>query len=146
MENRRAIISFYFHLGFSYDEILMLLAQEHGIRVSKTHLKRLINSYGLFRRKFQTDLLDGALFIENELSSSGALHGYKWMHLKSRHSGLNISREDVRILMLLLDPHGVELRKKKQLKRRAYYSKGPNYAWRIDGYDKLTPYGFCING
>ena len=29
-------------------------------------------------------------------------------------------------------------------------SQGPNYVWHLDGYDKLTPYGFpnhaCIDG
>uniref|UniRef100_W5MTV9 Integrase catalytic domain-containing protein n=1 Tax=Lepisosteus oculatus TaxID=7918 RepID=W5MTV9_LEPOC len=27
-----------------------------------------------------------------------------------------------------------------------YYSRGPNNVWHIDGYDKLKPYGICING
>lgn len=40
----------------------------------------------------------------------------------------------------------MELRKRKRLKRREYQSKGPNYMWHVDGYDKLKPYGLCING
>ncbi|KAK2554872.1 hypothetical protein P5673_023534 [Acropora cervicornis] len=32
------------------------------------------------------------------------------------------------------------------LRRRQYHSKGPNYIWHIDGYDKLKPYGFCVHG
>ena len=30
--------------------------------------------------------------------------------------------------------------------RRKYKTKGPNYLWHIDGYDKLKPFGFCIHG
>ena len=30
--------------------------------------------------------------------------------------------------------------------RRKYISQGPNYAWHIDGHDKLKPFGFSIHG
>ena len=30
-------------------------------------------------------------------------------------------------------------------RRRVYRSKGPNYLWHIDGYDKLKPFGFCVH-
>jgi hypothetical protein len=40
----------------------------------------------------------------------------------------------------------VQSRKKKRLRRRAYHTKGPNYVWHIDGYDKLKPFGFCVHG
>lgn len=45
-----------------------------------------------------------------------------------------------------LDPEGVELRKRNCLRRRKYYSRGPNWVWHIDGYDKLKPYWFSIHG
>ena len=35
--------------------------------------------------------------------------------------------------------------KRHQLQRRKYYSKGPNYVWHLDGYDKLKPFGFAIH-
>lgn len=102
MEERKRVISFYFHMGLSYDEILYFLAHEHGIILSNSHFKRLVNSYGLYRRKFESNLVEVASFIENELSLSGSQHGYKWMHLKCRHSGLTISRENVRMMLTLL--------------------------------------------
>ena len=34
---------------------------------------------------------------------------------------------------------------KHRLQRRQYKTKGPNYIWHIDGYDKLKPFGFCIH-
>ena len=43
-----------------------------------------------------------------------------------------------------IDPEGVRLRKAHRLARHKYIAKGPNYAWHVDGYDKLKPYGFCI--
>ena len=60
-----------------------------------------------------------------------------------------------------LDPEGCLQRRCKKLRRRKYSikvnlnpllyislfpSKGPNYLWHTDGYDKLKPYGFCIHG
>ena len=32
------------------------------------------------------------------------------------------------------------------LRRRSYTNPGTNFAWHIDGYDKLKPYGFPIHG
>ncbi len=49
-------------------------------------------------------------------------------------------------LLRELDPDGVESRKKKRLRRRAYSTKGPNYIWHIDGHDKLKPFGFSVHG
>lgn len=68
------------------------------------------------------------------------------MHLKCVQHGLVVSRETVRIILKELDPDGVLLRKRRRLKRRQYYNKGPNYLWHIDGYDKLKPYGIAISG
>ena len=52
----------------------------------------------------------------------------------------------MRNVLKTLDADGVERRSKHRLKRRKYQSKGPNYIWHIDGYDKLKPFGFCIHG
>jgi len=43
-----------------------------------------------------------------------------------------------------MDPRGTELRKKHRLKM--YQNPGPNYAWHIDGYDKLKQWGFPVHG
>ena len=45
-----------------------------------------------------------------------------------------------------LDPAGVDARRRSTLRRRLYYSKGPNWVWHLDGYDKLKPFGFEIHG
>ena len=48
--------------------------------------------------------------------------------------------------MKAIDPDGVEIHKKQALRRHKYSSRGPNWAWHIDGYDKLKPYDFPIHG
>lgn len=55
-------------------------------------------------------------------------------------------RETVRLALKVMDPDGVTGRKKHRLKRRKYFSPGPNFLWHIDGYDKLKAYGFAIHG
>lgn len=59
--------------------------------------------------------------------------------------GLVVDKETVRQILKIVDPAGVEARCKHRLKRRQYRSKGPNYIWHVDGYDKLKPFGFCIH-
>lgn len=85
-------------------------------------------------------------FVRRELQSSGQLHGYRWMYAKCRQHGLRVRKEDVRLIMRELDPAGVSSRQARRLQRRNYFSKGPNFIWHIDSYDKLKPFGFCING
>ena len=59
---------------------------------------------------------------------------------------LNVSRAFVAHIMKELDPVGVDARRRRTLRRRLYYSKGPNWVWQLDGYDKLKPFGFEIHG
>lgn len=55
-------------------------------------------------------------------------------------------QEDVRLVLKELDPTGVTVRRARRLRRHNYFSKGPNMIWHLDSYDKLKPYGICING
>ena len=144
--DRDAAVSFYFNLGFEYKEILCALAVNHGIIICLRTLKRLLCRQNLFRRKHYTDILDVSLFIFEQMRGSGYMHGYRWMHRKCIQFGMKVSRKTVYSLMKILDPEGIEIRKKGRLKRREYFSKGPNYLWHIDSYDKLKPFGLCING
>ena len=59
---------------------------------------------------------------------------------------LNVSRTIVAQIMKDLDPAGVDAGRKRTMRRRLYYSKGPNWVWHHDGYDKLKPFGFEIHG
>ncbi|KAG5884206.1 hypothetical protein JTB14_030808 [Gonioctena quinquepunctata] len=57
-----------------------------------------------------------------------------------------VQQESVRLALNILDPEGVTLCRRNRLRRREYFSKGPNFLWHIDSYDKLKPYGIAING
>ena len=61
-------------------------------------------------------------------------------------SGIQYSKEAVRIALNVLDPEGVSRRKSHRLKRRKYRNKGPNHVWHVDGNDKLKPFGFYVHG
>ena len=67
-----------------------------------------------------------------------------WRKLKGK--GIIVPRQFVRLAMLELNPQGVEGRRQMRLRRRQYLSPGQNFVWHIDGYDKLKPYGFAIQG
>ena len=77
METEKAI-KLYFDLGLNFGDILHCLAQNDGIIISKSTLKRTLKRIGLYRRKHNTDLLQVALFIQEEVEKSGQLHGYKF--------------------------------------------------------------------
>jgi hypothetical protein len=47
-------------------------------------------------------------------------------------------------IMRIVDPNGVERRKRRRLIRRKYCAPGPNFIWHVDGYDKLKPFGFAV--
>lgn len=49
-------------------------------------------------------------------------------------------------LLKTVDPDGIDLRKKGKLKRRIYYSVGPDETWSMDGHDKLVKFGLAIHG
>lgn len=72
--------------------------------------------------------------------------GYRSIWHILEMEGLRVPRVIVQDLLKEMDPDGTELRRKHCLKRRMYHNPGPNYAWHIDGYDKLRQWGFPIHG
>ena len=145
MENssREKIITHYFHCGLSYTEIISFLFVYHGIQITLRQLNRVLRKLGLFRRKFKASITSVISAIQTELASSS--FGYRMMHQKLRQKKLVVDRETVRIAMRSLDPEGVTAGSRHRLHRRVYNARGPNYAWHIDGYDKIKPYGFAIH-
>lgn len=45
-----------------------------------------------------------------------------------------------------IDPAGKHVHLKRRLQRTVYNVPGPNYIWHIDGYAKLSRFGFSISG
>lgn len=140
------LIEEYFRLGLSQKEILSFLLLRHNICLSLRTLKRILKRKRLYKRKNYTNLEEILFFLQAELQKSSQLHGYKWMHLRCLQSGYVVTQNTVRLILSMLDPVGVEIRRRRRLRRRMYFNKGPNYMWHLDSYDKLKPYGICING
>ena len=56
------------------DTIVRALAIYHDIIISEKHVKRILKSMGLYRRKNYSDITDVIDFIEQQLKESGKQH------------------------------------------------------------------------
>ena len=138
----------YWSVGYKYTSIVTFLATFHGIQISLRQLKYLINvKYNLRRRRSQSTAHEIRRAVRYELNGPGCLMGYRAMTrcLRTRYN-LRVSRDTVMRLLKEIDPAGVAQRRARRLQRRIYRCPGPNATWHIDGYDKLTPFGFGISG
>ena len=140
------LIKCYFEIGLSNKEILAVLAQNHSIVISIRTLKRRCRELGLCRRRNQSDIDNVIAFVQEELHGNGQMQGYRWLHLRAIQRGFVVSQRTIRLILRALDPHGVEIRRARRLRRREYTTPGPNALWHMDSYDKLKPFGICING
>ena len=68
------------------------------------------------------------------------------MHRILISKGIQCRCEDAGKMVCDKDTKGVQVRKRRRLRRRKYTSPGPNFVWHIDGHDKLKRYGFSIHG
>ena len=59
--------------------------------------------------------------VESELYGSSSDVGYRRMHKIITNKGIICRRDDVRKLLTVLDPKGVQLRGKRRIRRRKYY-------------------------
>ena len=104
--DRDRVIEFYFRLGMSYKDILKSLALQ-GFIISERHLYRLLRTRSLHRRRYDLDA--GIDFIVDQLQGCGKDHGYRWMYTKCVQHGSRVRKEDVRILLSLLESVETEL-------------------------------------
>ena len=99
---RNYLIEEYFHMGFSYKEIIDCLLLIHELNLSLRQLKRVLSKKNLGRRRFTSfdEVVDA---IEEELNSSGSVVGYRsmWQKLVVNHK-LSVSKEFVRNADVLL--------------------------------------------
>ena len=124
----------------------MSLAVHHRIIISVRSLRRYLANMRIYRGKNYSNIPDVALFIIEQVEKSGQLHGYKLLHLKCIQTVFVLNQENVRFLLSLIDPDRVEIRQRNRLQRRQCSCHRPDYTWHVNSYDKLKPYGFCING
>ena len=144
--SREEVIKCYFQSSFSYSEILIFVATFDGVNLTLRHLHCLLREQNLFRRYHFTKLNDIIEVIQKEMLGSGENFVYRTMHQKLRMKGVVTNRETVRSIIKPLDPLGVVVRKSHKLKRRMYTSRGPNFMWHEDSYDKLKLVVFPIHG
>jgi len=71
------------------------------------------------------------------------LCGYRSVWNSLHSEGLRVPQSFVRNVINIVDPEGTAL---CRLKRRRYINLGPDFAWHIDGYDKIKPFGFAVHG
>ena len=101
-------------------------------------LKRKLKDLGLKRKEANHDEDIVRELIKQEMQGAGSLAGYRyiWHALRLRHH-VNVPRSQVASIMKEIDPQGVQERRSRRLKRRAYVSYGPNFCWHLDGTCKL---------
>lgn len=145
---RNNLIKEYHNKGYEYSEIVDFLSNRHLIIISLRHLKRILKQMGLKRKNIpEASTGDMLVAVLTELSASGCCLGYRTLHTRLQQIyGLHIKQKTVLQLLNILDPIGIEQRKKHRLRRRRYTVPGPNFLWHLDGYDKLKPFGFAIHG
>ena len=112
MADLASTVKFYFSLGSNHSEILECLARTNGVVLSLRSLRRILSTAHLFRIKNYSDILNVALFITEQVEKSGQLHGYRMMHLKCIQEGFVVSQNSVRLLLHIIDPEGMSLRKR----------------------------------
>ena len=132
------LIEGYFHRGYPYQVIVGLLEKQDGVRMHVRTLKRKLKDLGLKRKAANHDEDIVRELIKQEMQGAGSLAGYRyiWHALRLRHH-VNVPRSQVASIMKEIDPQGVQERRSRRLKRRAYVSYGPNFCWHLDGRCKL---------
>ena len=144
---RDELIRHYYTIGYKAIDVLVLLLLRHNITISLRQIRRIISSLGIRRRDNRPNFNNVVMSLRQELQGSGQHLGYRamWRRLKTRYN-ICIQQDVVRQLLLILDYEGVEARSRRRLRRREYFSRGPNYLVHMDGYDKLKAFGFAVHG
>jgi hypothetical protein len=117
-----ALVCELFRSGYSQLEIRVKLNSE-GFPISERHLKRKLKTMRLTRHNVEH--IPAAIeFIKEELQSNGSLNGYRMMHSKCLNKGIFVNRETVRLILIELDPTGVQFRKKNAFDVESTFPEG----------------------
>lgn len=139
-------IAQYFALGYTVNEIIGMLLFVHNLILSKSTVKRILKRLCL-RRRSESALEDIVTAIRHLHRCGYSDMGYRSMwKILTTTLGIRVHQNTVRLALRVMDPIGVELRRRRRLRRRTYRNLGPNYVIHLDGYDKLKPFGISIHG
>ena len=113
---REDLITSYFNQGLTNAEIVGFLVLRHGIVCSVRTLKRILKRLGLKRaghnNESLTEHIVGAVLEELE-NSCGSFMGYRQLTRRLRRKyDLKVRRDTVMRALRIIDPEGVERRKK----------------------------------
>ena len=108
--DEESIIKYYFDHGYTYEEIVLLLGEQHNHQISYSILLRCLKSYGLSKRGFfdrddshnVTELVRRC--ICEVINGPGSCAGYRTVWHMLRMEGLHVPRIIVQDLLKELDP------------------------------------------
>ena len=95
------LIKRYFWKGYKYGEIILLLEKRKSVQ--KTYVNRL----GLFRKNLHINSVSLLEDVQQYLEENGSSHGYRNVQQRLMSSGIQYSKEAVRIALNVLDPERV---------------------------------------
>lgn len=136
----------YFYKGFNSRLIHYLIQRNNNYDISYNCLvRKLLPRLGLKRRLAEIDIDE--VFEKSQIEIQNGCAGSENLRrtLKMKYH-FNVTRSISREIVKILDEDGVRRRKQRRLRRRQYFSRGPNFVWHLDGYDKLKPFGISIHG
>ena len=126
--------------------IVLLLKEYHNVSISIKTLKRWLKKLGLKRLGKPRPDIAVRRIIESKIKIINGIKGYRSIWHKLKINGIPVNWDDVMNIIKDINPEQSRNRRARKLERRIYTSPGPNAVWHADGYDKLKPYGFPING
>lgn len=144
---RGELVQNYFLQDYTSDEIVGFLALRRGIVVSIQTVKRIRRGYNVRRARREESTIETVVhaMLQELENSCGSFGGYRQLTQRMRRKyNLKVKRDNVMNYLRIIDPAGVECRKRRHLKRRRYTTPGPNFMWHIDSWYKPSPYGFTF--
>ena len=140
----------FFEYGLSDDEIHAELQRE-GLTATSWGILCIRRTFGLFRRRTpaQIDALqqEAREFFETQQHVDAVVRSYGKEHLYTylRQRQVNISRNSgFEVYKEFYQDEVNRRRQRVEYRRSGWTTRGPNFVWSIDGYCKLSTWGFEI--
>lgn len=142
----------YYTLGKTRFEAMCAINDTYDIPINMYNIRTMSKEMGLNWRR--DDIQQGHVTVDQvvdilleAIEGEDRHAGYRCMQQNlAVNNQIRINRDIAYQLMRIIDPEGVELRRRGCLKRRIFHVPGPNHLWSSDGHDKLKPYDICIYG
>ncbi|XP_061177088.1 uncharacterized protein LOC133206035 isoform X2 [Saccostrea echinata] len=138
MTDTNSLLLEYAAKNMSHKEISLVMIKEHNIHLSSNAVGKRLLRCDYPPRRGSTGYSDAKLErkIKDMLQSSPPTVGYRHMTDKLRHLNIPVRRDKVMEIMRRIDPLGVDFRRRRRIKRKIYYSQGPNYILHVDGFSR----------